>query len=427
MLRTNGVGAPQGAFSVVTGDFNHDGRADTAILGSSQKQIALVVFGHTYNLGLGLPSGQPIQVAIGDFNGDGNPDLVAAAGPLWVLLGNGNGTFQTPVEYLPTSLSGQVVVRDIDGDGTLDLVLGSQSNDGMNPVLLGNGDGTFHNGPSYAGGTYVVSLVSDDFNGDGVPDLAVVGSTTAAPVCLHFGNGDGTFRPGPCIPVSLNGKLTSMVVADFNGDGKPDLAMPGTIALGNGDGTFTTSSLAGEAFSFAAADLNGDGNVDLIFTNPHPLVGLNILLGDGSGHFGGPLTFIFPSSTHGVAVGDLNGDGRLDIIGAKQGTVDLQGPAVTLNPAGLTFPSTKVGQQSAPQSVIVTNTGSADLLISSITTNNADYLSSNDCPNAVTAGAFCTVNVVFQPSIIGSDPGVLTIADNAKGGSQRVSLHGRGK
>src|SRR5258706_5404550 len=236
MLRTNGVGAPQGAFSVVTGDFNHDGRADTAILGSYRKQIALVVFGHTYNLGLGLPSGQPIQVAIGDFNGDGNPDLVAAAGPLWVLLGNGNGTFQTPVEYLPTSLSGQVVVRDIDGDGTLDLVLGSQSNDGMNPVLLGNGDGTFHNGPSYAGGTYVVSLVSDDFNGDGVPDLAVVGSTTAAPVCLHFGNGDGTFRPGPCIPVSLNGKLTSMVVADFNEDEKPDLAMPGTIALGNGDG-----------------------------------------------------------------------------------------------------------------------------------------------------------------------------------------------
>jgi hypothetical protein len=432
-LLRSGVGAPQGAYSVVTGDFNHDGKADTAILGSLRKQIALTVSGNlaiqTYNLGLGLPGGQPIQVAIGDFIGDGNPDLVAAAGPVWVLLGNGNGTFQTPVEYLATSLSGQVVVRDIDGDGTLDLVLGSQSQNGMNPVLLGNGDGTFRNGTSYAGGTHVVSLVSDDFNRDGLPDLAVVGDTNTAQVCIHFGNGDGTFRAGPCISIPLFGQVTSMAVADFNGDGKPDLAItPNTLALGNGDGTFTLSSLSGEASSFTAADLNGDGNVDLIFTNPHPLTGLNILLGNGTGQFSGPVTFTLPSSTHSTAVADLNGDGRLDIVGAKQGALDLQAPAVTLSTKALTFPSTKVGHQSAPKSVTVTNTGSADLVISSITTNNPEYLLSHDCPNVMEAGAFCTASLIFQPSIIGLDLAVLTIADNtAHGGSEKVNLHGRGK
>lgn len=428
----SGVGAPGGAYSVITGDFNNDGRADTAILGSSHKQIALVVSGNvatqTYNLGTGLPNGQPIQVAVGDFNGDGKPDLVAAAGPVWVLLGNGNGTFQTPVEYLPTSLSGQVVVRDIDGDGTLDLVLGSQSHDGMNPVLLGNGDGTFRNGTSYAGGTDVVSLLADDFNNDGLPDLAVVGGTDNAPACIHFGNGDGTFSAGPCTPFGFFGNTISMAVADFNGDGKPDLVLPGQLGLGNGDGTFTFSRFTtAPVFGIAAADLNGDGNVDLIFTDPHPQVGLNILFGNGSGQFSGFFGAVFPSSNRTVAVGDLNGDGRLDIIGAKQGTVDLQAPEVSFSTKTLTFQSTKVGNQSSPRSVIVTNSGGADLAISSITTTSPDYLSSHDCPSVLATGAFCTVNVVFKPSIVGLELAALTLVDNAHGGSQSVKLHGRGK
>jgi hypothetical protein len=433
-LKRSGVGAPQGAYSVVTGDFNHDGKADTAVLGSSSKQISLVVSGNValqqYNLGLGLPSAHAMQVAIGDFNNDGNPDMVAAAGPVWVLLGNGNGTFQSPVQYLPASLSGQVVVRDINLDGTLDLVLGSQSNDGMNPVLLGNGDGTFRNGTSYAGGAHVDSLVSDDFDADGISDLALIPDQFSNQVCIKFGNGDGTFSPGPCAAIATV-IPPLMVVADFNGDGKPDLVLPGMVALGNGDGTFAltpTQFASGRVFSLTAADLNGDGKEDLVFTDPRPAVGLNVLLGNGNGTLGSHFTVTFPSSTHGIAVADLDGDGRLDIVGTKQGALDLQAPAVTLSTKTLTFPTTIVGHESAPKTAIVTNTGSADLAISSITSNNADYLSSDDCPSVMAVGTFCTVSVIFKPSILGLDLGAVTIKDNtAQGGSQTIKLHGRGK
>jgi hypothetical protein len=432
LARNSGVASPAGAYAVVTGDFNRDGKADTAILGSSHKQIALVIGGsvptQTINLGLGLPSAQPIQVAIGDFNGDGNPDLVAAAGPVWVLLGNGNGTFRAPVKYLADSLSGQVVVRDIDSDGTLDLVLGSQSKNGMNPVLLGNGDGTFRNGTGYAGGTDIESLVADDFNGDGVPDLALVPDLTSQQVCVKFGNGDGTFYPGPCTAVAT-ATPPGMTVADFNGDGNPDLVItPNFIALGNGDGTFVVSQQFSQATSLAVADLNGDGKEDLVFTLSNPAVGLNVFLGNGDGTFGPRITKTFPSSTHSVAVADFNGDGRLDIVGSKQGSLDLQAPAVILSTKALTFPTTKVGRQSDPKSVIVTNSGSAGLLITSVTVDNADYLFSHDCPNVVEAGAFCTAIVIFQPSIVGLDLGALTIVDNtANGGIQKVKLHGTGK
>ena len=431
-VRRDAISVPNGGVSIVAGDFNNDGRVDTATLGSFHKQISLVISGnvspHTYELGVGLPGGQPIQVAVGDFNGDGKLDLVAAAGPVWVLLGNGDGSFQAPVEYLEDSLSGQVVVRDINGDGTLDLVFGSQSADGMNPVLLGNGDGTFRAGTSYAGGTHIAALAAADFNGDGLVDLAVVPDPIVGEVCVELGNGDGTFVPGLCAALAPGISVRGMTVADFNGDGKPDLAItPGYIALGNGDGTFSISAnTLWRALWFTAADVNGDGFVDLVFTDPRPLVGLQISLGDGSGHFNGVLSFTFPSSTRGIAVADMDGDGRLDFIGVR-GALDFQAPAVTLSTKTLAFPTTKIGSASAPKSVTVTNSGSADLAFTGIATNSADFSETSDCPSIMAVGSSCSVSVVFTPSIIGLETAVLTISDNAHFGFQSVNLHGKGK
>jgi large repetitive protein len=427
---SSGIGSPPAGHSIVIGDFNHDGKPDTAVLGSNHGDIQLVISGNVptqlYDLGPGLPPQKPMQVAIGDFNGDGVPDLVVAAGPVWVLLGNGNGTFQAPTQYLPKSLSGQVVVRDIDGDGTLDLVLGAQPTDGMDPVLLGNGDGTFRNGTSYAGGTHVVYMVAGDFNGDGLPDLAVSPDLTSGQVCIKFGNGDGTFTAGPCTTLTAGTAALGMAVADFNGDGKADLAItPNWIALGNGDGTFLLSQTGGDAISFTAGDMNGDGLEDLVFTTRTPAIGLSVLQGNGSGQFSFAATVPFPSKTPAAAVADFNGDGRLDVAGSR-GAVDIQAPAVTLHPVSLTFPPTPVGNQSKPKTLTVTNTGSADLTITSVSTTTTDYSASTDCPNVLVVGAICSINVVFAPTIVGSDLADLRITDNAHGGVQIVHLHGRG-
>jgi hypothetical protein len=169
----------------------------------------------------------PLAIAVGDLNHDGIPDLVVANNGadelpydynISVLLGKGDGTFGRPTRYYAGVRPTDLAMADFNGDGNLDMAV--VPTDGKNRiiVLLGNGDGTFGPAKSYRAGASPHAIAIADFNGDGKLDLAVA----TAGVSILLGNGDGTFQPP--VKFRVEGGPTGLVTADFNHDGKPDLA-----------------------------------------------------------------------------------------------------------------------------------------------------------------------------------------------------------
>jgi hypothetical protein len=213
-------------------------------------------------------------VAVGDFNGDGLLDLAVAdygSNSVSVLLGNGDGSFQVPLNFAAGSKPASVAVGDFNGDGQLDLAVANYVFGGSVSVLLGNGDGTFQAPLNFDAGNHPKSVAVGDFNGDGLLDLAVA-NYGSSNVSVLLGNGDGTFQPAR--NVAVGPRATAVAVGDFVGDGVLDLAvLSGTVRvlLGNGDGTFQTtpvSYVAGSSpMSVAVGDFNGDSSLDLAVAN----------------------------------------------------------------------------------------------------------------------------------------------------------------
>ena len=225
----------------------------------------------------------PYSVAVADLDGDGKPDLAAVnyySGNVSVLLGKGDGTFQTAVNYRAGSAPQSVAVGDFNGDGKPDLAVANNGSANVS-VLLGNGDGTFLAPVNYAAGGWPQFVATDDINNDGKPDLVVANFrvsdfTISANVSILLGNGDGTFRA----PASYNPGGRAVAVADFNGDGRPDVAVANNgiaVLLGNGDGAFQTAVNFNSPGSqpLVVGDFNGDGMPDLAVVNS---TGVSILL-----------------------------------------------------------------------------------------------------------------------------------------------------
>jgi len=296
------------------------------------------------------------SAAVADLNGDGNVDLVVANqdslgnkdGSVSVLLGNGDGTFQVAVAYDSGGLySYTVSVADLNGDGKPDLVVTNQCSSGCSTVgvLLGNGDGTFQSVVTYStGGNFAYAGAVADVNKDGKPDLLVANaclnsSCTTGAVGVLMGNGDGTFQN----PVSYDSggeAALGVTTADINSDGNLDLLIAnecadntcanGSVAvlLGNGDGTFKQATAynsgAPQTWSVAVSDLNNDGRLDLVSANAvcsNNNCGsgqIGVLLGNGDGTFQPVIQYESGGvNAYSVAIADVNGDGIPDVVVAN--------------------------------------------------------------------------------------------------------------
>jgi hypothetical protein len=312
---------------VVVADFNRDGKEDVASVNS----LLLGIGDGAFQAAITYQPDDASSAVVGDFNGDGNPDLALTTGiagsnstDLSILLGNGDGTFRPPVKYPDGVNAWALVVGDFNGDGIPDLVNANNSDDNLS-VFLGRGDGTFQPRLTYEAGRLPGAPVVADFNQDGKQDIATVacsssGSCDTSSLNLLLGNGDGTFQPH--VDHDLNLPQGSLVTGDFNRDGVPDLALAAgidnvnvSIFLGNGDGSFQTPTqygIGGVGWYLAAEDFNGDGIPDLaVARGDQSLVAL--LLGNGDGSFRRENDYVV-SGIHPVAVGDFNADGKRDLV-----------------------------------------------------------------------------------------------------------------
>jgi hypothetical protein len=371
------------ATAVAVADVNLDGIADLLVTNgcvasdNCNEGSVSVLLGNgdgTFKAAASYVSGAyfTVAVAVGDVNGDGKPDLILystapygdtyADAVISVLLGNGDGTFQSAVFYdaggvaYDSRLSGMlgaqaVVVTDLNGDGKLDIAVANYGNgdiyDENVGVLMGNGDGTFQSAVGYnfyqlfGFQSHNTGVAVADVNGDGIPDL-VAGTD---PLAILLGKGDGTFYPGNLY--GLSSPVVALAVADVNGDGIPDLLAVAhggnsiSVLLGTGGGNVVLKGpfdVAG-AQSITVADLNGDGVPDLVLGAGYSVI---TFYGQGDGTFEdpiGPLGYVF--GTAATAVADLNNDGKLDVVSTSGDAVAVslnnrQGPPYTATTTTLT-------------------------------------------------------------------------------------------
>jgi hypothetical protein len=278
----------------------------------------------------------PYSATIGDMNGDGKNDIVVVndgTADVSVFLGDGTGAVK--VEPLSYDVGGFAwappLVADFNGDGLIDVV---ESDDEYNLVYLqGYGDGSMRAAPSYDlpnsfseyADTY--SVATGDFNGDGIPDVVVgqENNYSSTGVTVYLAKGDGSFYPG--VSYGASGQMGYVAVADFNGDGKLDIAATDSeagvvqIFLGNGDGTFSIGAAyptdTGEGptpQNVVTGDFNHDGVIDLAIAN-EDTSSVGVLLGNGDGTFAPAVSYTvgegyYPNA---ITAADLNGDGFVDL------------------------------------------------------------------------------------------------------------------
>jgi hypothetical protein len=346
--------------AVAKGDFNNDGNLDVVVANAGSASLSLFPGGGDGTFGPPItipvspdPNSQPISVAAADFNGDGNLDLAvsfALSSSIQVLLGNGDGTFQPPVALGIPGLGQfpvviQVTAVDLNYDHKPDLA--AATSNGV-AIFLNDGAGNFTLQGNAFPGQIIQNFVVADFNHDQRPDLAAT-AISGSPditgtVLLSLGNGDGTFQSPVSLPLSTH-VPAGIAAADLNGDGLVDLIVSDfgsvnlmalangaiTIALQRPDGTFLPSAtLPGiiHPGPVMVADFNGDGNPDIATlsgSGPSEPSAVLIYLGQGNAAFSPPNQFAVLSAPTAFLAGSFTNTNALDIV-----TADLRANAISV-------------------------------------------------------------------------------------------------
>ncbi|MCY1072453.1 VCBS repeat-containing protein [Nannocystis sp. RBIL2] len=319
----------QACTDLTAGRFDDDAR-DDIVLGCTGLAVAVSLGDGTFFAAPAVRAGvQPYQSAVGDFNEDGDLDLVVgyvSSEDIAVFPGDGAGEFGAPLSLIQeTGALRYVRVADMDADGHLDLVTCAE--EGLSVAIrvrLGDGAGNFVD-PPVATVPHMVWPEIADIDGDG--DLDVV-STGLAGLNILRNDGTGALAPDPTLPADGDGPYT-LALADLDQDGDLDV-VGGHYELkqielfwNHGDGTFdpSTTKLPSPATVWRAIpdDFDGDGTLDLLratFDNDPATADLVVLPGNGDGTFGQAIEspqIYFPFESQ-VLAADFNNDGRLDLL-----------------------------------------------------------------------------------------------------------------
>jgi hypothetical protein len=366
----------QTATGIALGDINGDGRLDVAVVNSCSSDTCAI---GGVSVFLGSSSGLQLvgsyssggstaySVAIRDVNGDGKPDLLVTNyyaldsfydSALGVLIGNGDGTFQSPSSYHSGGYGFvSLALADVDRDGIVDVLAANQCSDrnesnsctGLITIMRGTGSGSFQVIASYAsGGAFTTSVSLADLNSDGILDVLVSNSCTdrggacIGNVGVLLGTSNGTFSAAP--HNSSSGRTPyALAAADINGDGETDLVIAnqcisntdcttGSVDIwrGHGDGSFTRAATyptnSVQTVSLAVADVNSDNRPDILLANRCASSsvcttgGVTVLLQKVDGSFGTGVNYSSGASGAGsIAAADFNGDGKTDLVVAAGG------------------------------------------------------------------------------------------------------------
>jgi hypothetical protein len=268
---------------------------------------------------------RPCRMAIGELNGDGKPDVVTTDcnSTVSVLLNRGDGAFDAKREYT-TEHSGNIDVADLNGDGKNDLLTTSDLPTNHGPgisVLMNQGAGTFGASASYP--VALQDLLIADLNGDDKPDLVFETGSDYSTVSVLLNHGDGTFEPKR--DYLAQAELGNMALGDLNGDVRPDLVIVNpddgvSVLLNGGDGSFQSRRdyKAGFPGRVAIGDLNGDGKPDLATGDDDGRASVRLNRGDAP--FGRPRRYDYcgsgcnsPEALE-IAIMDLNDDDKADLV-----------------------------------------------------------------------------------------------------------------
>ena len=351
---------------IVTGDFRGNGIQDLVTANEVENSVSVYLgngngtFGAPQTFAAG--TGGPIAFVPGDFNGDGKLDLaVAEAGgstTVSLLLGNGNGTFQAPLQIPAGGEALSIAAGHFHNPNILDLVTLDEGQNSVT-VLLGNGNGTFKPPVSYPVGQGPSSVAVGDLRGNGITDLVVTNADDNT-VSVLLGNGNGTFRPAVNYSMTDNTSVADfpnfVTLGSLRNNGPLDIVMTNfgssnvTVLPGNGNGTFGApvhlDAGVGNG-SAAIADFDDDGNLDILVPN-NATNTVTLLPGNGDGTFGAPVLYATGTGPFAMSVGNFDGqNSEVAVLNATTISVLLNNGSG----AGLVRTASAIGAgQSAPPS-----------------------------------------------------------------------------